>query len=484
MKRVLSVSEMRLAEDYTINTLGIPHEVLVERAGEEVAKTVADKYFGGRTLIMFYKGNNGKDALICGKKLSEMHGFTITYLDIKKCEKNPFERRKLDKNYDIYIDGIFGTGLNREVDGYIKKIIDKVNTKTGKKVSIDIPSGLSGDSGKPQGTAIKADLTVAIGELKTGYYLNDGKDYTGEIILKDIGIAVFSERHIETYEDEDIREFFPKRKNNSNKGDYKDALLLGGSGEFFGAELLAKNGLTALLAGAGYAKLCVPEELFPLYAGLCPECTTHFLKSKNKSFTYDEEGLKGILKSSAIGVGMGAKKSEDIYKTVRFLLNNYEGKLLLDADALNSLSEYGVEILKDKKPSVIITPHVKEFSRLLGKDVPYVLDNFVSLAKEFAKEYNVVVVLKSCTTVITDGERVILNITGTPALAKGGSGDVLSGLITGLLARLNGFEAGVCGSYVLGKAGEIAAKNMGENSVVASSVCDNIPKAIKIISGN
>ena len=182
----------------------------------------------------------------------------------------------------------------------------------------------------------------------------------------------------------------------------------------------------------------------------------------------------------SIAFGMGVGVSEEIYKIIEFLLKNYTGKLIIDADGLNTLAKFGKEILKNAKCQVVLTPHVGEFSRLTGLSKEYITDNFITVSENFAKEYGVTLLLKSATSVITDGERVFLNTTGCSGLSKGGSGDVLCGIISGLIAGSNDFtESVAAAAFLFGFTGEIAQKESSEFTLTASEVIDKLPAAIK-----
>lgn len=272
------------------------------------------------------------------------------------------------------------------------------------------------------------------------------------------------------WENADVAKFYPKRRANSHKGDYGTATVLGG-GASVGASFLAAA--ACLKSGSGYTKFFLPSELYmnglmPLVAQI-PACMF-------RAFS----GVEGeLLSSDAIALGMGAGASERLYDTIGELLTSFRGTLVLDADALNALSAYGKEILKNRTCRLIVTPHVKEFSRLTGRSVGEILANAAELAKDFANEYGAVVALKSSQTVITDGDKIAINRTGSPALAKGGSGDVLSGFLVGTCARgVEPFAAACVSSYILGRAGEFAAEKMGEYSPDASDIIKLLPQAI------
>lgn len=478
MQRVLTVKEMQNADDYTINTLGIPSSELVLRAGTQVAEVILKRFKGGRVLVCIGKGNNGKDGEVVANILSKKHGFSVATINVSNGIFKLF-----DKKFDIIVDCIFGTGLNKTVEGKYKDAIDKINQSGAFIVSCDIPSGLSGDTGMPLGVAVKANLTVAIGELKLGHVLNDGPDYSGEVIVKDVGISVWEESFRYILDNKDVNRFFIKRIKNTNKGDYGRTAIIGGSKSFPGSVILSLTALTSLKAGAGYSALCVPESIYQVVAGNVPECTMNVLSSDGDGIVFKEEEFIKLLSLDALAIGMGMGVSEQTYKAVKYLLENYSGKLVIDADGLNSLSKFGVEILKNKKCEVVLTPHVKEFSRLVNIEKELILEDQITYAKNFAIEYGVTVVLKNAVSVITDGEKVVINTTGSPAMAKGGSGDVLSGFIVGLLGReQDAFMVASASCYVFGKAGEIAVKYSNEYSVVATDLIKCLPSAINSLN--
>lgn len=474
MERILSVEQMRNADSFTINSLGITEEELVERAGSAVANEIYRRFKGGRVLVCIGKGNNGADGKVVAEKLSKIHGFSVSTINIS----NGFFKL-FDKKYDIIVDCIFGTGLNREVDGKYKQAIEKINNSNAFVVSCDIPSGLNGDNGKVFGVAVKANLTIAIQELKLGHFLGDGPDYCGEVIAKDIGISIWGEDFVKRFNDNSLANFFPTRKRNVNKGTFGKASIIGGSIKYSGSVLLSLNALTALKMGVGYSNLVVPKSVFNNYLGLNPECLLTLINDKDGFIDFDEQTLSSLLNYNSIAIGMGMGKTIEGYKTICYLLENYAGNLIIDADGLNCLATFGVDKLKNKKCKVILTPHILEFSRLSGLDKQEILKNPIEVAVNFAKKYSVILLLKNAVSVITDGGEVYINTTGTPALAKGGSGDVLSGIICGITARNEDiFSSVVASSYLFGKAGEIATKEQNEYTVTATDIISVLHKAI------
>ena len=470
MQRILSVAQMRAADKYTIEELGIPERTLMERAGEAVAEEIKSRFKGGRILFVCGKGNNGGDGLVAARLLRNVHGFSVFVLKIASGETE-----KLEAEYDIVVDCIFGTGLSRDVTGEIAEIIEKINAKQCFRISVDIPSGLNGDNGLVMGKAIRADMTISVQEYKTGHFLNDGKDYCGKIVNRDIGIAVFEEDFAQRYEAEDLKPFFPKRRENTHKGSYGRAAVIGGSKEYFGSVLLSANALAALKTGAGYGELRVPESLFSLYAGKVPELITHTFSDENGKLRFCEREFEALMAADALAIGMGLGVSEEVYRAVCWLTQNCGGRLIVDADGLNSLAAYGVQALKNAKADVVLTPHIKEFSRLTGLATEEILRAPVESAKAFYEEYGVNVLLKSATSVLVGKGGTVLNTTGNSGMAKGGSGDVLSGTIAGIAARgFSAFDAAAAGAFLCGRAGELAAAEQNEYAVTPSDTAAHL----------
>ncbi len=477
MERILSVEQMRFADAYTIEKLGVPEQVLVERAGTAVAEEIVKRFRGGRVLVCVGKGNNGADGNVVAEILKKIHGFTVYTVNVSNGIFKLFEQP-----FDIIVDCIFGTGLDREVEGKYKTAIEKINNSGAYVVSCDIPSGINGNAGTVMGVAVKANLTVAIQEYKLGHFLNDGVDYAGEVVAKDIGISVWEDECYHKISDEDAKKYFPTFNRNVNKGSFKKCSVIGGSKKYPGSALLSTNALIAMKMGNGYSNLAFPDCIFSLVAGRYPECNVLSLKSDGESLTFDKEGLDELMKYDALAFGMGVGVSEENYKIIGYLLKNYKGRLLIDADGLNTLSAFGVYILKDKSCEVVLTPHVLEFARLTGKEKTSVITDGIDLAKDFAKEYQVVVLLKSAVSVITDGESVILNVTGSSGQAKAGSGDVLSGIVLGLMSRIEDVKDAVTvGAYIFGKAGELVEKKQNQYTMTASDVINALPEVINAL---
>ncbi len=490
MKYLLTNEQMRKADSYTIERLGVPSLTLMERAGTALADE-AETLASSSILCVCGGGNNGGDGFVCARIL-QTRGLDVDVLFLVKktsadCEYNRKRWEEIggktcekfpEKEYGVIVDCLFGTGFHGGLDGENLDVVNEINArkKRGAKVlSADIPSGVNGENGRVETEAVRADVTLCIGEYKLGAFVQDGLDYAGEVKRVDIGISL-PETDENTYaalvDGAWVQSRLPKRKRNSHKGTYGRAAIVAGSLEYTGAAYLSAT--ACLHAGAGYTTLYVPQDILPYYLLKTPEI---LLKSINDGgrYAFNAEKMSELLAYDSIAYGMGMGISEDVAKGAEYLLQNYTGKLLLDADGLNSLAHYRKEslrsLLQNKKCEVAITPHVKEFSRLSGKTVEELLSRGMQAAAEFARSSGVVVLLKGAASILTDGERTVVIASGNSGLAKGGSGDVLSGVIAGLCASgASAFDCAGCGAYLVGKAAELGVKEKGKYSLTATDV--------------
>ncbi|MDE5729403.1 MAG: NAD(P)H-hydrate dehydratase [Clostridia bacterium] len=285
--------------------------------------------------------------------------------------------------------------------------------------------------------------------------------------LEELGITCPLDGGVKIYSPRDIAEFYPVRPRNSHKGTFGSANLIAGSAQYAGAAALAVS--AALKSGCGYVKITTANEVKTVLVPAFPQ-----------AIFFDKPDLS----SNAIAVGMGCGATEELYSTVKFLLKNYNGVLIIDADGLNALSLFGKDILKEKNCRVILTPHAKEFSRLTGLTVGQITASPIETARKFASEYKVILLLKGAATVICDGSekeiKTALNVRGSSALAKAGSGDMLAGYLCGTAARgLNPFDACVCATYTMGLAAELAAKRKTDYCATAQDILEKIHFAVK-----
>ena len=477
MKYAYSNEQMREMDKRTIEG-GVSAQVLMERAGRALAdkvKAVMSERIIDDVLFVCGGGNNSGDGFAAARFLRE-EGLCADVL----CLANKFSpdcdyqktlfgeeyfARIPRRQYALIVDCIFGTGLSRAPEGDNAALINFINNSGAYVIACAIPSGLSG-AGVAFEPCVHASETVTIGQLKQGLLLSDGADVAGNITVADIGIEPNGEKGAEVWEEADIKLFFPKRKSNTNKGTYGKAAIVAGDA-FSGAAFLSAG--ACLKSGAGYTSLYVSDELYPCAVGKLPAVVL-----QKRAFN------DNLLQNDCIALGMGMGASEELYALTVRLLNEYRGTFLLDADALNALAKYGAEVLKEKKCKVILTPHIKEFSRLCKKSVAEITESGTEVAQSFAAEFGVTLVLKNNRTIIADGRRLAIVTAGSPCLAKGGSGDVLAGFIAGTLARgVPAFEAACCGSYLLGKAGEKAALKMGEYAPDAQDIINCLPEVMR-----
>ncbi len=494
MKYLLTNEEMRQADAYTIES-GVAGLTLMERAGVALADEAERLAPTGEILCVCGGGNNGGDGFVCARILRE-RGRTVRAVCCAEkfsadCQCNRQSWLQSggeilsavpDGGYALVVDCLYGTGFHGSLQGGDLACATAVNAlrRAGAKVlACDIPSGVNGASGEVLGEGIYADVTLCIGERKLGAYLGAGIDYVGEIKRADIGIVLPEREYIRLTDRETVRAVLPARRRYSHKGSYGRAAIVAGSMEYTGAAYL--SAAACLRSGAGYTTLFLPSELISLFALKAPEI---LLRESNEGgrYAFNEERMRELLGYDSVAFGMGMGVSEDIYLGAKWLLKHYTGKLILDADGLNSLAAYHrgefAWLWKEKKCDVVLTPHAKEFSRLTSRGIEEVLKNGARLAEDFARERKVAVLLKGAVSYITDGERAFVNAAGNSGQAKGGTGDVLSGVLAGLCAQgVAPLESAVLGSYLVGKAAEIAARSTGEYSLTASDIIAHLGKA-------
>ena len=497
MKEILSVSNMRASDEATIKG-GVPSSALMQMAAEGIYKSIPfDKFESPNTLIACGTGNNAGDGYALALILKE-NGHRVSLLLIEnrfssdgeyyfnKCKEESIGYSFYDSETkikaDIIVDCLFGTGFKGEPRENYKEVIEKINESGAYVISADINSGLNGDSGLGA-CVVKSDLTVSIGSYKSGHFLNMAKDKIGERINVDIGILP-KEKPYYLYENEDAKKALPKRENHTHKGTYGYIALIGGSYEYSGAVKLAGIASSAMRAGAGVVRIAAPKTVADAVLPHVIESTLFSLSDKKGKFKFKKQEIEKCLNGvKAVGIGMGLNQGKYNEKLIKFVLENCSIPVLLDADALNTLSKMEKSILKNTKCQVVLTPHLKEFERLSGKSIAEIQENPVKNAMDYAREYGVIVLLKGTSTVVTDGENVRIITSGCPGMATAGSGDVLSGIITALLGQKpdSVYEMTCLGAYLNGKAGEIAEGKMGSISMTSHDTALSVAEAIKNI---
>lgn len=505
MKTAVSNSVMRACDAETIKS-GTPSKALMSRAGEGIYGLY--DFTKGKTAIVCGCGNNAGDGYVlamCIKKGRYTVPPTLILLEEKFSDdgKYYFDMcRKLGVHYELFnaetdfsgydtiVDCIFGTGFRGKVEEPAAECIRRINAAkdAGKYViSADINSGLSGDSGKSGGICVKSDLTAAIQFYKSGHFLGEAKDVIGRISNIDIGIKLCDKPYF-VPEQYDFRDIFKVRPYNSHKGSYGYTAIIGGCSEYSGAAKLANLACSALKSGCGVTKLAVAESVAPSVMPYLLESTLFKFPDKDGHMLFDREKTAQLLKgTSAVSCGMGWGKSGENAKILAEILKTYNGTIIIDADGLNTLAEMNIEILKSSVcKKIILTPHPLEFSRISGLETSEILENPIKCAHGFLKQAGekVILLLKGTSTVVSDGNETYIVNRGCPGMATAGSGDVLSGILTGIMGYSEPSAKSVaCGAFAAGLAGELAEKESGSISMIASDTVRHISDAVKRMSG-
>ena len=487
---LVTKEEMKLIDSYTCNNITKSID-LMENAGFSIFNELIKDYSFKKVLLLCGSSGNGGDALVIGRYLLNEGYNVYAYLISSnlsldcKTNKDKFNGcfvGEINNEYDLIIDGLIGFGLNSELRDNYKEVINKVNSFNKPIISIDIPTGIDASSGISYGAYIKADMCYTIEYAKVGLFLNDGLNSYKKLKIIPIGIKK-TNNIIHLNEINDFKNRFRVRERNTNKGSFNKAGIVGGSYKYAGASYLSYMALSSLMMGIGYSYLYVPNSIYDSYLLKEPEILLGRLSSIDGHISYNEEELNKLLSLDSISIGMGMDISIDLYKSIEYLLKNYEKRLVIDADGINSLAKYGIDILKNKKCEVVLTPHLKEMERLTNISVEDIKKDSINVSRNFAKEYGINLILKSSSSIITDGNNIRVSSFGNTGLAKGGSGDILSGILSGLLAYLDLDTFTICNmaAYILGRSAEFAKMNLEEECILPRDIIMNINKVIKEI---
>lgn len=488
MQYLVSAAEMKRYDNNTIEKIGIPALVLMERAALAAFEKVQNYCENGKKrhiLVMAGVGNNGADGLALARLLAEA-SYSVEVWCVGNTEKAtkqwrqqaeilkyyPVKMGTQPKNncYDVLVDGLFGVGLSREVKGEYAEAISLFNRLEGWKLALDIPSGIDADFGKVLGSAVKANETVTFGFCKRGLVLYPGCEYAGKVHVADIGISGTSflgEEPRMIRLDTPICELLPKRQAVGNKGTFGKVLLVAGSMNMAGAALLSAR--AAYRTGAGMVKVITAPENRVIVQETLPEALLGSMEDLKESLRWAD-----VL---AIGPGLGKEESAKV--ALEMVITDSEKPLLIDADGLNLLAEDASLRRKlaqegRRGRSIILTPHVGELSRLVGKSILECKEDLLTVSCALSAELHSVVVAKDARTYICQEQKPIcLNTSGNSGMATAGSGDVLSGIIVSLMGQgMDAFEAACVGVYLHGKAGDKVAEKLGEHACMAGDMAD------------
>ena len=508
--KVCKVAEVRNLDKEAGRKFGLSPEILMENAGQAVYFVIL-REFGiknKRFSIFCGSGNNGGDGFVVARKIYSNAGEVKVFIlgnkaNLKDEARKNFEiisKMKIEiynvksvesikpfiLQSDAIIDAIFGTGLTRNIEGVYRDIIQLIN-ESGKKVfSVDIPSGINGDTAEIMGTAIKADWTVTFGLPKIGNILYPGYDYCGKLYLSHISFppSFYNLSSLKTEINFPLD--FPVRLKDTHKGNYGKTLFIAGSSGYLGAPYF--SAFSFLKAGGGLSYLATPKSISPFLANKGSEIV--FLPQKETiSGSIALNSQSGLLnfseKVDMVVLGPGLSLNEETQRLVRELVKKVKKPLLIDGDGITAISE-DIEIIKERKNKTILTPHLGEFSKITKIEINKIKKNKVDILRETTKELNAIIVLKGAHSLIgyPDG-RVFVNMSGNPGMATAGSGDILTGTISCMYGLGLSIEEAVrMGVFIHGLAGDLASKDKGEDGITAQDILDYLPLAMKYYRDN
>ena len=494
MQLWVNAAQMKAADQYTIQKLGVPSLELMEHAAQACVQVLEDEKVDlSHVCVVCGSGNNGGDGFAIARILQNNRYSVETFCvgnpehyteetqeqmhRLQECGGKITYGMPQEDSYSVVIDAVFGVGLSRKVEGRYRQVIEQMNRMGGTKFAVDIPSGLSATTGCILGCAFKADYTVTFQLKKIGLELSQGRTMAGRVIVPDIGISTDSiceDQEIVRTAGKDIyRKMLPDRPEDSNKGTYGRLLVIAGSKGMAGAAYL--NAHAAYMTGAGLVRVYTSSDNREILQTLLPEAIITTYEEYNK------EELLSLLTwadSVCIGSGLGMSRlSEKILKTV---IEYVKVPCLIDADGLNLLAENKNYLNQMAERRFVITPHMKEMSRLTGTPVEELKADRIQILKDFISRYRITCVLKDSRTLIASEEKGIrMNLTGNSAMAKAGSGDVLAGVISGWMVQGKEAEdAAELGTYIHGLSGDLAKFEKGVYSVMARDLIEYISKAL------
>ena len=490
--RIGTSNSTKLLDNACVNEYKIPLIVMMENAVLAAFKHM-DIEYNQKYVIVSGVGNNGGDGLGIARQL-KAHGKEVDVFIVGNIEKmsecskinynilkamdistNIIDKESLDylkskiKNSDVVVDCIFGTGLERDIKGIYYDVIERINQNKNKTYSIDVPSGINATTGDILGICIDADKTISFEFYKRGFLKYATKEFIGEVIVEHIGIPEYI---LDKYDDKEyitdielIKENIKIKNKFSFKSDFGKVAIFAGSRGFTGAAYIATQ--AAVKSGSGLTTLISDSYVQNIASQKLCEAMTLDID--------EDEKVKKLIKGcDAIGFGCGMGDNETTYNKLEYVLKNTTCTIIIDADGLNILKQKK-ELLENNPDRIIITPHLGEMARLTGYPIDYIRDNKVDVAKEFAKKYKLIVLLKGYETVITDGEYTYINPTGNAAMANGGMGDTLLGIITSFVGQgMTNLMATVCGAYIHGYIGDTLSKKL--YTVNATDIIGAIPK--------
>ena len=492
LKYVLTGEEAQYVDKATRENFHMDDLVLMERAAISLSEEIKKRFSKDEGILFLCgTGNNGADGVCAGRILfnegysniriclalgkEKLSKAMKKQLSVAEAYKVPFLDELPEKDgFSVIVDALFGTGLNRPIEGKAAEAVDFINNSNAFVIACDTASGIDHNSGSVKGPCVKADITVSFAFLKRGQMLFPGRDFSGETIVKDIGIYpnAFPDELPGTVsiEKEDVKKLLPKRRRDSHKGTYGKVLCIAGSVGMAGASYFSAK--ASYLSGAGLVRIYSPEENRSILQERLPEAVMTPYVEKHET-----EPLSDIiLDQDVVLIGPGIGKGKGARDILDFVLLNASCPVVLDADALNIIAE-DKNLLNCPNSELILTPHMGELSRLLGKSVPFVRDHIFELCDAFVADHQLSLIAKDAVTLVFSPEKnTFINPTGDDSLSTAGSGDILSGIIAGLIASgSEPSDAAVLAPFIHGLAGEEAGKRFSSRSVTAQNILDAIP---------
>lgn len=518
--RLAAAAQMREMDRIAIEERGIPSTLLMERAARALVKEVlalpvpgpknrsraiafipgegrrptpgeeaASRADGQHSAVVFCgPGNNGGDGVAAARLLLR-EGWRVRCVLVGRREKMTDDCREMERRlgeaggaledfapesraeymgYDVAIDALFGVGLNSALRPDAEEAVRIMKT-AGWTVSADVPSGIHADTGEVLGCAVRADVTVTFSMAKPGLFVGRGGLHSGRVVVADIGIPadLMGEERFDTAAME--RPELPRRRRDAHKGDFGRLFLLAGSRGYTGAPVLA--GRAAVRGGAGLVTLAVPEEIYPIVAVKCEEAMPWPLPEDDRAVVEKAKGCDAVL----IGPGLG--QGERAERLVLTLLEELTCPVILDADGLNILARH-MDVLDKRQGPTVLTPHDGEFARLSGGALP--VRDRLAAARDFARTHRCVLVLKGSGTITAAWNgRCVVDTTGNPGMARGGSGDALAGLIAAFVGQKQLVDPVPAAVWIHGRAGDLAAADKGEYGMTVTDLLEQLPYAIK-----
>jgi ADP-dependent NAD(P)H-hydrate dehydratase / NAD(P)H-hydrate epimerase len=508
--KIVTAAEMREIDRVTSERFGVSSLTLMENAGAVVAALVASEYPSAKRIgVICGKGNNGGDGFVAARKLheagrdvrilllaerSELRGdaaemFTrlpMPAVGVSKNEQLKTEGARGVLDADVLIDAILGTGFRPPVSGLYAEAIAAMNASAAPVVAVDIPSGADADvMGGQVGAVARADAVVTFTAPRPAHVF--GMLTTGPTVIAPIGSpdeAVISSLQLNLITARDVAPLIGLRPAASNKGNFGHVLVLGGSTGKAGAAAMA--GMAVLRAGAGLSTVATAKSVLATVAGFHPELMTESLEETEAgsiALTSLKKGrLDGLVKAKTVlAVGPGISRYPETSELVRAVVKKYKLPIVLDADGLNAFEGRAGE-LKSSPGHLVITPHPGEMARLAASTIPAVQHDRLNVARTFAREHGLIVVLKGHRTLIAQPDGTVwVNTTGNPGMATGGTGDILTGMVAGLIAQNTDrmTEAVMAAVHLHGLAGDVASESMGQHSLVATDLLQALPDAFR-----